>query len=335
MPEANKPQPAWFRRRPVRIALVALTLAVTAIILWLIFGRHSEKSANAFTGYVVTENIYMSSPVSGTLTSVAVRRGERISKGATLFRVDPTVREAQTEQARAQIAGSQGQLAQQRSALDKARDDLAAAQADADRYGAQLKHQTDAQSDKAGSVARLDIEQSRASYQSALGQRNAAQAQVASAVAAIAVAEAQLRQSQAGLTSAQRQLSDLSPVAPGEGRVEDVMFKPGESVNANVPIVSIVPDGEIKVRFYVPEYLVNAYKPGRRVVIGCDGCPGGMSATVNFVASRPEYTPPVIYSLDARQKLVFLVEALPSNPQALVPGQPMDVGATADDLPQR
>jgi HlyD family secretion protein len=37
-----------------------------------------------------------------------------------------------------------------------------------------------------------------------------------------------------------------------------------------------------------------------------------MTATVNFVANQPEYTPPIIYSLDARQKLVFMIEADPS-----------------------
>jgi len=60
-----------------------------------------------------------------------------------------------------------------------------------------------------------------------------------------------------------------------------------------------------------------------------------MTATVDFVATRPEYTPPIIYSLDARQKLVWLVEARPSDPAALVPGQPMDVAATSAELRRR
>jgi HlyD family secretion protein len=113
------------------------------------------------------------------------------------------------------------------------------------------------------------------------------------------------------------------------------MFKPGESVTANMPVISIVPDGEVKVRFYVAQGLVNGFRPGRRVAIACDGCARGMTATVDFVASQPEFTPPIIYSLDARQKLVFMVEAAPSDPRALVPGQPMDVAGAAADLPRR
>lgn len=70
---------------------------------------------------------------------------------------------------------------------------------------------------------------------------------------------------------------------------------------------------------------MSAYPPGATVAIACDGCASGMTARVNYVASRPEYTPPIIYSLTARDKLVFLVEAAPSAPRALTPGQPIDV----------
>jgi HlyD family secretion protein len=303
-------------------------------LFWLSLGRH-RRSSVVFTGYVVSQDIYMSSPVSGTLVSLAVQRGNRVTAGAPLCRVDPTVRAAQADQARAQISANQAQVEQQQSALAKARADLAAAQAEADRDGAEARRLAAAQSEKPGSVAQLQLDQAQAAYRGALDKQGAAGSDVQAASAAIDAARAQVRQAEAGLTSAQRQLSDLAPVAPSAGQIEDTMFKPGESVTANAPVVAIVPDGEVKVRFYVPEAQVNAYKPGRRVAIGCDGCRTGMTAMVDFVAARPEYTPPVIYSLDARQKLVFLVEAVPSDPRALVPGQPMDVAPTAADLPRR
>jgi HlyD family secretion protein len=48
---------------------------------------------------------------------------------------------------------------------------------------------------------------------------------------------------------------------------------------------------------------------------------------VIFIASEPEFTPPVIYSNETRAKLVFLVEAKPAPEQAqhLRPGQPVTV----------
>jgi HlyD family secretion protein len=320
------------RRRLMLIALAAVVLATAVFFLLRRNGGHGDE---VFTGYVVSDDVYMTSPVAGTLTRVSVRRGQRVAAGAALFAVDPTVREAQTEQARAVIAASQAQVEQQRAGLGRARDDLAAAQADVDRAGAELRRMTAAQREKPGSVAQLDIDRARAAQASAIGRRDAARTQLGSAAAAIAAAQAQVRQAQAGLTSAQRELRDLAPVAPSAGRIEDVMFKPGESVPANVPIVSITPDGEVKVRFYVPQARVSAYQPGRRVAVGCDGCAEGMTATVEFVASEPEYTPPIIYSLDARQKLVFMVEARPADPRKLSPGQPIDVAPSAGDLPRR
>ena len=44
----------------------------------------------------------------------------------------------------------------------------------------------------------------------------------------------------------------------------------------------------------------------------CDGC-REPSAKVSFIARAAEYTPPVIYSLEERNKLVFMVEARPRS----------------------
>ena len=319
----------------VRPIMIVATAILVGVLLWLFLRPGDRKSDEVFTGYVISEDIYMSSPVAGTLTQVAVQRGQRVAAGDTLFRVDPTVRAAETEQARATIAANEAQLGRQQASLARARSDLAAAQAEADRTGAAYRRLAAAQREKTGSVAQLDLDQARASYDGALRKRDAARAQLGSASGAISAARAQVRQSEAGLTSAQRQLNDLSPVAPSAGRVEDVMFKSGESVTANAPVVSIIPDGQVKVRFYVSQALVSRYQPGRKVAIHCDGCATGMTATVEFVAREPEYTPPVIYSLDAREKLVFLVEALPTAPAKLLPGQPVDVASSASDLPAR
>jgi HlyD family secretion protein len=51
-----------------------------------------------------------------------------------------------------------------------------------------------------------------------------------------------------------------------------------------------------------------------------------MTATVNYVSPDPEFTPPVIYSRDTRNKLSYLIEARPdAASSALKPGQIVDV----------
>jgi len=48
-------------------------------------------------------------------------------------------------------------------------------------------------------------------------------------------------------------------------------------------------------------------------------------ARVTFISRTSEFTPPVIYSLDERSKLVFLIEARTDTPADLRVGQPVDV----------
>jgi len=100
-------------------------------------------------------------------------------------------------------------------------------------------------------------------------------------------------------------------------------------VPAGRPVVSLLPPGNIKVRFFVPEPVLASIDYGDVVKVGCDSCSSDITAHISFIARQSEFTPPVIYSLEERSKLVFLVEALPSNPGALRVGQPVDVRLTA------
>ncbi|MDP3174163.1 MAG: HlyD family secretion protein, partial [Phenylobacterium sp.] len=118
-------------------------------------------------------------------------------------------------------------------------------------------------------------------------------------------------------------LDDLAPRAPSAARVEDTFFQPGEWAAANQPILALLPHDRIKLRFFVPEAALAAYQPGASVRFSCDGCAAGLSARITFVSPRPEFTPPVIYSREARDRLVYMVEARPSV--RLNPGQPVDV----------
>ena len=80
-------------------------------------------------------------------------------------------------------------------------------------------------------------------------------------------------------------------------------------------------------RSFVPEPRLGALKVGQKVALACDACGPGLEATVAYIASQAEFTPPVIYSKDNRAKMVFLVEARPAAEHAarLHPGQPVDV----------
>jgi HlyD family secretion protein len=106
-----------------------------------------------------------------------------------------------------------------------------------------------------------------------------------------------------------------------------VFYQPGEWVGAGQPVVSLLPPGNVKARFFVPESDLARVQLGSNVMLACDGCGSAIAAKVTRVATQPEYTPPVIYSNAQRSKLVFMVEAKPTPGEAtrLKPGQPLDV----------
>jgi HlyD family secretion protein len=123
-------------------------------------------------------------------------------------------------------------------------------------------------------------------------------------------------------------------VSPVTGTVQQVYYRPGEMVPAGRPIVALLPPGNLKVRFYVPEAVLPRLAYGDVIKVNCDGCAGDITARISFIASSAEFTPPVIYSREERSKLVFLVEALPNKPEALRVGQPIDV-ALAQPQPDK
>jgi HlyD family secretion protein len=138
-------------------------------------------------------------------------------------------------------------------------------------------------------------------------------------------AQAGLREAEARVNTSQTRLARRSVVAPVTGSVQQVYFRPGEVVTASRPIVALLPPGNMKVRFFVPEAELPRIAYGDTVTVRCDGCTGDLTARVSFISKTAEFTPPVIYSLEERATLVFLIEALPAEPGNLRVGQPVDV----------
>lgn len=138
-------------------------------------------------------------------------------------------------------------------------------------------------------------------------------------------ADAALRSAQARLNSSQTKLTRRKAFSPAAGTVQQIYFRVGELVAAGRPVVAILPPGNMKVRFFVNEAMLPKIALDDIINIRCDGCPDGLTARVSFIARTAEFTPPVIFSLEERNKLVFMVEALPEKPESLRVGQPVTV----------
>jgi len=138
-------------------------------------------------------------------------------------------------------------------------------------------------------------------------------------------AEATLRQANANLEWSQTRLMRRNAYSPGDATVEQIYYRPGETVPAGRPVVALLPPSNLKFRFFAPQGVLPEIKIGETVGVSCDGCEKGLTAKVSFIARSAEFTPPVIYSLEERAKLVFLIEARPEQPEKFRVGQPVTI----------
>lgn len=138
--------------------------------------------------------------------------------------------------------------------------------------------------------------------------------------------KAKLDAAKQNLISVEKKLQDSAPCAINDAYVENTFFLSGEFIQAGKPVVSLLPPEKIKIRFFIPQNQLPKINEGQYVTISCDGCPKQIKAKITYIAKRAEYTPPVIYSTDARAKMVFMVEAKPAETQTFLnPGLPVDI----------
>jgi HlyD family secretion protein len=137
----------------------------------------------------------------------------------------------------------------------------------------------------------------------------------------------QLAARQAQLLQSQWSLQQKIMHAPVNGIVFDTFYRVGEKVEGNHPVLAILAPENIKALFYLPEKALSTIKLGQVITFSCDSCKGKTSATISYISPQAEYTSPLIYSKDTREKLVYLIRAsLPANVALnFHPGQPIDV----------
>lgn len=295
----------------------------------------SNEGPRSFQGYAEGEYVRVAAPFAGTLEVLAVKRGAQVKAGDSLFNLEQENEAAARREARERLKNAESQLANLRkskrpSEIEAVRAQLAQAEAAAQFSATQLRRAEELVSQNFVTQDRVD--EARATHDRDIQRVAELKAQLATVRLAarpdeIKAAEHNVEAAKAALAQAEWKLDQKSVKAPVAGLVQDTYFVQGEWVNANQPVVSLLPPQNIKARFFVPERELGAIRLGQKLALACDGCPAQIPAIVSFISPQAEYTPPVIYSQKERAKLVFLVEARPSPEDAmkLHPGQPLEV----------
>jgi len=309
------------------VILSALALALSA--------GCSHKPSGDAQGYIEGEYVYLAAPLGGALTNLAVARGDSVKTGQLLFELERQSEAAALTQAEKNLAQAQAQL----DDLTKGRrpTEIASLEAQLQQSQANLKLAKDAlarreQLGGAQVISKEELDQANA-------QRDAEQARVAQLVAdletaklggradAILAAQAAVESQRAALDKAKWAFDQKQQFAPANATVHDTLYRQGEWVAAGNPVVVLLPPENLKVRFFVPQDKLSRVKIGETISVKCDGAAKPFSATVNYISTQAEYTPPVIFSRETRANLVFMIEAKFSAADAaeLRPGQPVDI----------
>ena len=302
-------------------------------ILWY---RWQAPALPRWQGYAEADFVKVGPTQQGLLTAVNVSRGDQVAAGALLFAQDDISDCAARDQAARFLRQAEEQLANLRAAgkpteIQQAEANLADARATLERTKADL--------DRAeflvptGAMTEQIRDQRRADFRSATARVAALEAALAQTRAPLGRAreieaqEAAVAAAKSALGMAEWRLSQRHVTASVAAKVADVLARPGETMAAGAPVVSLLPPGNIFVRFFVPEMDLATIHLGDRVAILCDSCPADLTGKVSFIAPQAEYTPPVIYSEESRAKLVIMIEARPPVERAglLNPGQPITV----------
>jgi len=316
------------------IRLIVSLLAISALV------GCGERAVSGFQGYAEGEYVLVAAPSGGRLEKRWVSRGQEIEAGAPLFALEQENEKAARNEAEERVRNAEAKLAnitagRRKPEIDAIQAQEAQAAAARELSKRQLKQQEELFAKNYISASSMDA--ARANYERDIARVAETEAQIRLARMAIgrdkeiAAAQAEVGTTRAVLAQsdwrlAQRAVGFTAP-APARALVQDTFYSEGEWVAAGSPVVSLLPPGNLKLRFFVPETAVGGLKIGQAVRAACDGCSAPVAAKISFVSRQAEYSPPVIYSREQRAKLVFLVEARPEPADAvkLKPGQPLDV----------
>ena len=315
--------PACF---PGRIALCCALIAAGC----------SEKTASSIQGYAEGEFVMVAASSGGRLEKRWVRRGQEIDAKAPLFALENENERAARRESEERLRNSEAKLenivtGKRVPEIDAARAQTAQAAAERELAVRQLQQQE--KLFKSGYTSQATLDAARATYARDIARVAETEAQVRAARMPVGrdkeilAAKAEVETAKAALAQSDWRLAQRAVVSPAKALVHDTYYSEGEWVNAGSPVVSLLPPGNIKLRFFVPETLIGTLKPGQAVSAACDGCGAPIEAKISYVARQAEFTPPVLYTREQRAKLVFLVEAVPGPADAvrLKPGQPVDV----------
>lgn len=153
----------------------------------------------------------------------------------------------------------------------------------------------------------------------------------------IAAQEARIQTIKAQLAQLEATSDELSIQSTCHCQVSSLDLRPGQLVNPNQTVATLINLNDLWVRVYIPEERFGLVQPGDPATVRVDPYPKRTFAgTVIQVASRAEFTPRNVQTEETRKIQVFGVKVQIDNTERLLrPGMPADVTFDLREIRQK
>lgn len=292
-----------------------------------------EKPSHRFQGYVEGENIYLASPYSGKLIGMPIVRGQRVKKGDLLYRLDPKPQLYLQRQSIASVNQSFYLLAD--LIKPKRPPEIAAIEAQISQVNAQIalaalrvkrnsilfdKHVMDKDTLDAAVEHHNEVQDLKAQYEA-----NLALAKLGARADQIDAQKAQLKLAQAKQEEMEWEARQKIQYAPADGIVYDTYYQMGEFIPSEHAVLSLLTPNNTYIEFFVPLDSKLLLYTGKKITYTYEGSTDSHPAVIGYISPEAEYVPPLVYSRENSNKIVFRVKANVKYTQQIFPGEPVIV----------
>lgn len=281
------------KQKKISITAVVVAAGVgVGLYLWL-SGPKIPKEFGYGNGRVEATTVEILSKFSARIEEINAREGDMVKKGQVLVRLDK-------KDLLAQVRSAEADVDQQKQAKKSAK-----------AMVTQRKSEL--------LLSKQNLARSKSLYVTkdiSLKELQENETAVATAEATLAAAEADLVKSDASIQSAiakadsiKVNLNECELIAPLDGRVLYRSREPGEVVNAESSILTVLDLTDVYMQFYLRTEQAGLVAVGAEARIVLDALPNRpIPAKVTFVEPRSQFTPKQVETQSERDKLMFRIK---------------------------
>ncbi len=311
------------------VGLLALLLLLTALL-----PACSPAAPEKLVGTLERDRIELVAETNEPISSRHVRDGDTVRAGDLIAQQDTSRLQARLQQQQAGRDQAAGRLAElvrgpRAERILEAEARLASAQAQALTDLNDYQRARELFERNLSSQATLDHAEGR--WKTSSGAELAARQELAAlqngtTFEELQQARAAVHQAEAQVALAELDVQRSQIRAPVDGRIDKLLYLPGERPATGATIAVLLADTRVFARVYVPEPYRAQVVPGKKLQVRIDGVKNPLAGEVRWVSADASFTPYFALTEYDRSRLSYLAEIdLPAEAAELPSGLPLSV----------